>query len=94
MDFPKGTSYEGSLPFEDGTILSVNSHGLHPFPARMAPEIVMKAVGFVGDIFWDKSKPDGTPKKLLDISKIKSFGWQPKIGLEEGIKRTSSSPLA
>ena len=44
--------------------------------------------GFKGDIIWDKSKPDGTPRKLLDISKIKSLGWEPKIKLDEGLKLT------
>ena len=50
--------------------------------------IVQSIVGFNGDIVWDSSKPDGTPRKLLDVSKIKSLGWQPKISLEEGIKKT------
>jgi GDP-L-fucose synthase len=49
-------------------------------------ELVAKAVGYEGTSEWDTSKPDGTPKKLLDISKIKSFGWEPKISLEEGLK--------
>ena len=43
---------------------------------------------FEGEIHWDKSKPDGTPKKLLDISAIKKLGWSPKISLDEGIKST------
>ena len=43
---------------------------------------------FEGEIHWDKSKPDGTPKKLLDISAIKNLGWSPKISLDEGIKST------
>lgn len=44
-------------------------------------------VGFQGDILFDPSKPDGTPRKLLDISKIKSLGWTPTISLDEGLKR-------
>lgn len=43
-------------------------------------------VGFNGEIIWDKSKPDGTPRKLLDISRIKAWGWEPSIKLEDGIK--------
>ena len=43
---------------------------------------------FEGEIHWDNSKPDGTPKKLLDISAIKSLGWSPKISLDEGLKST------
>jgi GDP-L-fucose synthase len=49
-------------------------------------ELVAKAVGYEGTSEWDTSKPDGTPKKLLDISKINSFGWEPKVSLEEGLK--------
>ena len=45
-------------------------------------------VGYKGRITWDTSKPDGTPKKLLDISRIKSLGWQPTISLDNGISKT------
>lgn len=51
-------------------------------------DLIKEIVGFEGKIVWDASKPDGTPQKLLDISKIRSFGWQPKTKLREGIKRT------
>ena len=47
---------------------------------------IASITGFKGDIFWDKSKPDGTPRKLLDSSRIKSLGWKPKIKLEAGLK--------
>ena len=50
--------------------------------------MIKKIVGFDGDITWDSEKPDGTPRKLLDISKIKSLGWSPKVSLAEGIKIT------
>ena len=43
---------------------------------------------FKGEIIWDHTKPDGTPKKLLNIKKIQTLGWNPMIKLEEGIKRT------
>ena len=43
---------------------------------------------FKGDIIWDDSKPDGTPRKRLNISKIQSLGWSPKIKLDEGITQT------
>ena len=43
---------------------------------------------YKGNILWDKSKPDGTPKKLLDISRISELGWRPKITLEEGVSHT------
>jgi GDP-L-fucose synthase len=51
-------------------------------------ELIKSVVGFDGTIDWDSLKPDGTPRKLLDVSKITAIGWQPKISLEEGIKST------
>ncbi len=51
-------------------------------------EMVARVIGYNGDIRFDTSKPDGTPVKLLDVSRINSLGWQAKIGLEEGIKDT------
>ncbi len=51
-------------------------------------EIIAKIVGFKGKICWDTSKPDGTYRKLLDITKIKNLGWRPKVPLKEGIKIT------
>ena len=49
---------------------------------------VAKFTEYRGQIFWDKTKPDGTPKKQLDINAILSLGWKPKISLDEGIRRT------
>lgn len=49
---------------------------------------VADAAGFAGNIEWDTSKPDGTPRKVLDVSRIKAFGWSPTITLEEGIAST------
>ena len=49
-------------------------------------ELIQKAVGHQGEIIWDSTKPDGTPRKLMDVTKLKSMGWQAKITLEEGIK--------
>ncbi len=51
-------------------------------------EMMKKVTGFEGNIVMDSSKPDGTPRKLTDISKIKAMGWEPKISLEEGLKQT------
>lgn len=51
-------------------------------------EIIKQVVGYDGNILWDKSKPDGTPRKLLDISKINKLGWRHKISLLDGIKMT------
>jgi GDP-L-fucose synthase len=48
--------------------------------------LVCQIVGFRGEIVHDYSKPDGTPRKLMSAAKIRGLGWQPRIGLEEGIK--------
>lgn len=51
-------------------------------------EIVAAAVGFEGETEWDRSKPDGTPQKLLDVKKLQGAGWKPQIDLEAGISST------
>ncbi|NCY21227.1 GDP-L-fucose synthase [bacterium] len=51
-------------------------------------EKVMKAVGFTGLIRWDTSKPDGTPRKLLDVGKVRALGWKPTISVDQGIDST------
>jgi len=54
-------------------------------------ELVRKTVNYEGDIIWDSNKPDGTPRKLLDVSKLNSLGWKPTISLEEGVRRVVSA---
>jgi GDP-L-fucose synthase len=49
---------------------------------------ISDVVGFMGDVEWDTTKPNGTPRKVLNVDKIKSLGWEPKIGLREGIEKT------
>jgi GDP-L-fucose synthase len=51
-------------------------------------ELIASEVGYEGQLVFDTTKPDGTPRKLMDIGKIKGFGWSPSITLEKGIKRT------
>lgn len=48
-------------------------------------ELTAKVIGYEGEIKWDTTKPDGTPRKLLDVSKLKNLGWEYKVELEEGI---------
>ena len=55
---------------------------------RELAELVAKAVGFRGEIHWDPSKPDGTPRKLLDVSRLVNLGWQARIPLETGLNST------
>ena len=51
-------------------------------------ETIADIVGFKGEIVWDTSKPNGTPRKVLNVDKIKSLGWKPKVSLREGIQKT------
>ena len=55
---------------------------------RELAETVRQVVGYQGEITWDSNKPDGTPRKLMDVSKLKSLGWQPQITLCEGLIST------
>ena len=50
--------------------------------------LIKKIIGFEGELKFDSSKPDGTPRKVLDVSKAKSLGWAPKISLRDGIDQT------
>lgn len=72
-------NYNGSVPLNIGTGEDLTIKNL--------AEKIAKNYGFKGKIIWDTSKPSGTPKKLLDVSKIKELGWQSKISLDDGIKR-------
>jgi GDP-L-fucose synthase len=56
------------------------------YTIRELAEHVRMVVGFKGDIQWDSSKPDGTPRKLLDISRMKAMGWSPRISLDAGLR--------
>ncbi len=55
---------------------------------RELSELICDVVGFDGELAWDTSKPDGTPRKLLDVTKLRALGWQPAISLRGGIART------
>ncbi len=50
-------------------------------------ELVVKTVGFTGDIIWDSSKPNGTPRKLIDVEKLHRLGWTHKVEIEDGVER-------
>lgn len=56
-------------------------------PIREAAEKIMKEIGFKGELRWDASKPDGTLRKLTDVSKLHSLGWHHKVEIDEGIHR-------
>lgn len=55
---------------------------------RELAELIQKIVGHTGKIIWDSTKPDGTPRKLMDVSKMTHAGWKAKTSLEEGIRKT------
>lgn len=74
----------------DTTPSHVNAGCGEDLSIKELSEIVQKTVGYSGEIIWDSTKPDGTPRKLMDVSKLKSLGWEPKISLEEGIRRVVS----
>lgn len=57
-------------------------------------ESVAKATGFSGKITWDASKPDGTPRKLMDVAKLTGLGWKARISLREGLEKTYAAFLA
>ena len=54
---------------------------------RELSSIIQETIGYEGEIRFDKSKPDGTPRKLTDVSKLNSLGWRHTIDVEEGVKR-------
>ena len=74
------STYDGDLALNVGT-------GLDLSIAALAGEIA-RLTGYRGEIFWDATKPDGTPRKLLDVSKITKTGWKAKISLELGLAST------
>ena len=73
-------NYDDSLTINIGTGIDIS--------IRELAQLIAEITGFKGEIIWDRSKPDGTPRKLLDISKIRALGWEPLVGLREGLERT------
>ena len=73
-----GLSIEGILNIGTGLDISIK---------RLA-NLISSEFNYEGEIIWDSSKPDGTPRKLLDVSKSNQLGWKSKTTLEEGIKLT------
>jgi GDP-L-fucose synthase len=51
---------------------------------------VAQIIGYKGEIYWDEKKPDGTPRKLLDVSRIQQLGWKHNTGLEDGVQKAYS----
>lgn len=72
--------------YDGGEIINIGTG--KDITVRELAELVREIIGFDGEIQWDTSKPDGTPRKLLDVSKLNSLGWEPKTDLKEGIGKT------
>ena len=76
------------LMMESGLTGLYNVGSGSDLPIRELAEIVARVVGYDGPIEWDSSKPDGTPRKLMDSSRLREHGWAPQISLEDGIRST------
>jgi GDP-L-fucose synthase len=72
--------YDSSLHLNIGTGVDISIRDL--------AQKIAEVSGFKGEILWDTSKPDGTPRKVLEVSRIKQLGWSPRVTLEEGIAST------
>ncbi len=72
--------------YDDGEIVNVGTG--KDISIKGLSEMVGEVVAFNGEIKWDSSKPDGTPRKVMDVSKLSSLGWEAKISLRDGIKST------
>ncbi len=72
--------------YSSGEIINVGSGDVVSIGelARLIGEVV----GFEGEIVWDRGKPDGTPRKLMDSGRLRGMGWRPEIGLRDGVRRT------
>ncbi len=84
MNLPKEVYGEHVLPMSS----HINVGTGKDCTIRELANTIARAVGYQGDILWDTSKPDGTPRKLLDVSLLKCLGWQYSVELDEGIERT------
>jgi GDP-L-fucose synthase len=96
-DRPQGGKHPGSSnsgPKERDEVSHINVGSGKDIHIAELAEIVQKVVGYEGDVSWDASMPDGTPRKLLDISRLTRLGWKPRIRLREGIKSTYEWYLA
>lgn len=78
----------------DTTPSHVNAGCGEDIAIRDLAGLVQKITGYRGEIKWDATKPDGTPRKLLDVSKLRGLGWKPSVSLEEGIRRVVHTYLS
>jgi GDP-L-fucose synthase len=77
---------ESFVPDEKSMFLNVGCGD--EISIRDVAQRVAKIVGYEGEILWDTSKPNGTPRKVLDVGALSRLGWRPEISLNEGLRRT------
>ena len=79
-------AFKCMLRYDSGDIINVGTG--KDITIKDLAETIADVVGFKGEVVWDTSKPNGTPRKVLNVDKIESLGWEPKVSLREGIKKT------
>ena len=70
--------------YDDDEIINIGSG--EEISIKNLARLVKETVGYEGEVRFDTSKPDGTPRKLLDCSKLNSLGWKPRISMREGLR--------
>jgi GDP-L-fucose synthase len=76
--------YASLLPVDAAPLVNVGVG--EDLSIRELAELTARVTGFGGELVFDATKPDGTPRKLMDVSRLRGLGWQPRIGLEEGVR--------
>lgn len=72
--------------YDDGNLINIGTG--EDISIKQLAEIIRDVIGFCGDIEWDISKPDGMPRKLIDVTKIHDLGWKHEVSLIDGLKKT------
>ena len=72
--------------YDSGDIINIGTG--EDITIRELASLISEVVGYEGEIRWDTSKPEGTPQKLLDVSRLHSMGWKPKTSLKDGLRFT------
>lgn len=84
MNLPEADCHTATSPM----LSHINVGTGEDITIRQLAETIKRVVGFTGEIIWDSSKPDGTPRKLMDNTKLRSLGWMPSVDLETGLQVT------
>jgi GDP-L-fucose synthase len=72
--------------YDDSEIINIGTGS--DITIKELTEIIAKVIDYRGEIVWDISKPNGTPRKVMNVDKLKSLGWSPKVGIRQGIYQT------